>query len=166
MHFVAIDEGSSPSYEREEGAAGSATIEAQEAANQHLYESALALQLAGNERGAVEAFEQLLRQELVARADDVAGAEEGREPRGLESTARPSLQLKFLALRNLAELEEAAGAHQSALQRLLEAVSIREGDAVIARYSASFRSTIMFLLCTSRKTASASPRATQAARDA
>ena len=135
MHFIDIDEGSSAPLEHDEAAAGAATIEAQEAANQHLYEGALALQLAGDSTGAVAAFEELLRQELIAGAEDVpTAADEGRE-HGLDGTAqqphRPSLQLKYLALRNLAELEVAAGAHQSALRRLLEAVRIREGDAVL-----------------------------------
>ena len=81
-----------------------ASVEAQEAANLQLYEQAL-LQHATNPAEAAAGYAQLLAQPIVAEAVAEArvAADEG------ELVRRPSLQLKFLALKNLALLEADRG---------------------------------------------------------
>jgi hypothetical protein len=81
-----------------------ASVEAQEAANLQLYEQTL-LQHATNPAGAAAGYAQLLAQPIVAEAVAEArvAADEG------ELVRRPSLQLKFLALKNLALLEADRG---------------------------------------------------------
>ena len=81
-----------------------ASVEAQEAANLQLYEQAL-LQHATNPAEAAASYAQLLAQPIVAEAVAEArvAADEG------ELVRRPSLQLKFLALKNLALLEADRG---------------------------------------------------------
>ena len=81
-----------------------ASVEAQEAANLQLYEQAL-LQHATNPAEAAASYAQLLAQPIVAEAVAEArvAAEDG------ELARRPSLQLKFLALKNLALLEADRG---------------------------------------------------------
>ena len=97
MRFFAIDDelddASKDAHEEQE------TMEAQEAQNHQLFQSALSLQVAGNEADAVAAYLQLLTQPLIEQADAEAA----------EIKSRPSLHLRFLALKNLSELEEAAG---------------------------------------------------------
>lgn len=99
------------------------TVEAQEAYHQQQYEEALALQLTGNGTAAAAAYEQLLAQDLILHAEGLVPCHSQAE--------RPSLQLKFLALRNLAELHEAAGALQDAINCLLAAVQLQERDATL-----------------------------------
>ena len=119
MRFFAIDDelddASKDAHEEQE------TMEAQEAQNHQLFQSALSMQVAGNEADAVAAYLQLLAQPLIEQADAEAA----------EIKSRPSLHLRFLALKNLSELEEAAGKLSSALQRLLGAVRIEQHDAVL-----------------------------------
>ena len=80
-----------------------ASVEAQEAANLQLYEQAL-LQHTTAPAEAAASYEQLLAQPIVAEAVAEArvAADEGL-------AARPSLHLKFLALKNLALLEADRG---------------------------------------------------------
>ena len=96
-----------------------ASVEAQEAANLQLYEQALR-QHTASPTEAVASYERLLAQPIVAEA--VADARLTDD--GL--TLRPSLQLKFLALKNLAQLKAEAGAHGNALRLLLDYRPIRK----------------------------------------
>jgi hypothetical protein len=86
-----------------------ASVEAQEAANLQLYEQAL-LQHATNPAEAAASYAQLLAQPIVAEAMAEArvAADSG------ELVRRPSLQLKFLALKNLALLEADRGSDPAA----------------------------------------------------
>ena len=121
MRFLTVDdEGEGASDEVE----AQATTEAQEANNQQLYESALALHAAGSHHEARSAYGQLLEQPLVAQAEAAAAG-------GAADTRRPSLHLRFLALKNQSELEEQQGRHGLALDLLLSAVRIDERDAVL-----------------------------------
>ena len=101
MRFCAIDE-----LDEDSTAADTqATVEAQEAANQQLYERALFLQSSGTDAEAAAAYRELLDQKLIAEAETQAGDTRSQDP---DEEQRPSLHLRFLALKNLSELEEAS----------------------------------------------------------
>ena len=119
MHWLSVDDNSELRTAEAEAAA---TVEAQEVANRQLYESAIRYQADGAAAAAASCYRELLKHHLVA--DAVPSASGGSEP--------PSLQLRFLALRNLSEIEEAAGEAEAALQHLLVAIQIsRPADAVL-----------------------------------
>lgn len=128
MRFVDIDEQErGPSAE----SARAIGVEAQEAANQLRYERALRLQGSGKVEAAAECFRELLAQRLVA---DAVPAE---RPKGCPSGAdpplerQPSLLLRYLSLKNLAQIEAGMGQHAQALERLLAAVQLQRGDALV-----------------------------------
>eukprot|EP00966_Prymnesium_polylepis_P239695 5543517-Prymnesium_polylepis.1 len=125
MRFVDIDEEEhGPSLETVRAIG----IEAQEAANQALYERALRLQSDRSVLEAAELYRQLLAQQLVAEAptDDVGDGDDDAH-----LARQPSLLLRSLALKNLALIESEAGDHQAALLRLLVAVQIQRRDGVL-----------------------------------
>ena len=105
------------------------SVEAQEAANQQLYEHALSLQSSGASAEAMAAYRELLDQQLIIDAEpQTGGGSPGEDP---DHEQRPSLHLRFLALKNLSELEEAASELAPALERLLAALRIHQHDAVL-----------------------------------
>ena len=124
LRFTDIDEAEGSRHALVAGVddAHCATVEAQETANQQLYECALSLQLAGSDIDAMVKYEELLSQELLAGAEAVSD---------ITAQRQPSLHLKYLALKNLSELEEGAGKHESALARLIEAVALQESNALL-----------------------------------
>ena len=123
LSFVDIECSATSAAEVEQAA----TVEAQETANLRLYEQALGLQCNGDLTAAAAAYRELLAQELLVHATRVPAD----APRQRRDGDRPSLQLKFLALKNLSEVEEAAGAEDSALTLLLEAIQMQDDDAVL-----------------------------------
>ena len=129
MRFVDIDQADAGEADAlclaVRGGKAALSVEAQEAANQHLYEEALTLQSAGERAVAADAYRRLLAQDLITRAEGKISGDT------LDRQERPAILLKFLALRNLAELQEAAGALQSAVDCLLVAVQLQERDAVL-----------------------------------
>ena len=126
LRIVDIDQASKPAAADADGTATPLSVEAQETANHQLYEDALELKLAGNIMAATAAYQRLLAQELIASADVHESATlEPSQPQ------RPALHLKFLALRNLAELHEKEGKLQSALDCLLVAVRLQDRDALV-----------------------------------
>ena len=128
MRFVDIDEaistpdGAPASLEH----AQPLSVEAQEAENQRLYEHALTLHSTGLSAEAINAYCELLAQDLIAGAEDAGSAQAVAE-----SGERPALHLKFLALRNLAELKEANGALEEALELTLAALKLQEHDSLL-----------------------------------
>ncbi|KAL1511207.1 hypothetical protein AB1Y20_006021 [Prymnesium parvum] len=103
------------------------SIEAHEAANQARYERALQLQSDGSAGEAAKEYRKLLDDPLVADARPTDHAQDVE----VELTARPSLLIRSLALKNLALIESEAGDHEQALTRLLLAVQLQQKDGVL-----------------------------------
>lgn len=103
-------------------------VEAQESSNLTLYRMALHHETRNCTDEALHAYLKLLEQPLIADAS-----------RERADSRNPSLQLRFLALKNLSALESArpsdyadyATATESALQHALEALAIDETDSLL-----------------------------------
>jgi hypothetical protein len=103
-------------------------VEAQESANLSLYRTALHHETRNCPDEAQQAYLKLLEQPLIADAS-----------RERAASRDPSLQLRFLALKNLSALESArptdsdayAPSTESALQHALEALAIDETDSLL-----------------------------------
>ena len=119
ISFVDIEQphGAAPIRSRSPG------VEAQEAANGELYKTALAMQAEGRGEEAAAAYRQLLEQRLIA------GALPARV--GVELSSQPSLHLRYIALKNLAELETKRGSLHSAIERYLDSLQVVEDDALV-----------------------------------